>query len=269
MKIENNVFIITGAGSGIGRQLTLQMLEKKAKIAAIDINESFLNEIKVLAKDKIQNLSIHVVDISNKRLIEQLPNEILNYHGSIDAIVNNAGIIQPFKKFEELSYEFMEKIFNINFWGSVYMIKTFIPYLINRPEAYIVNVSSMGGFMPFPYQSIYGASKAALKLLTEALYAELKNSNIKVCIIFPGAIATDIAKNSGIEISSNNSNKLKYKPLSAEKAASQIINAIEKDKFNVYIGKDSKLMNVIYRINPKFAIDTITKQMSKLFQNKS
>lgn len=269
MKIENKVFVITGAGSGIGRQLTIQLLEKKAKVAAIDINKNFLEEIKISAKDKGDKLSLHVVDISNKSLVEKLPEDIINYHGNIDAIINNAGIIQPFKKFEELSYESMVRIFNINFWGAVYMIKTFMPYLRNRPEAYIVNISSMGGFIPFPYQSIYGASKAALKILSEALYSELKDSNIKVTIIFPGAITTDIAKNSGVEISNNNTNKSKLKPLTVHKAAQQIIKAIENDKFRVCIGKDSKIMDILYRINPKFAIDTITKQMAKIFQNKS
>jgi len=263
MKIENKVFVITGAGSGIGRYLSLQLLEKKAKVSAIDINQYSLNETKKMAGSKAENLSIHVADISNKEIIESLPEQILKYHGQIDAIINNAGIIQPFIDFKDLSYENMNNIFNVNFWGTIYMIKTFLPHLLNRPEAYIINVSSMGGFIPFPGQSIYSASKAAVKLLTEALYTELKKTNVRVTLVLPGAIDTNIVKNSGVEIPSISNQKYSFKPLSPEIAVREIIKAIEKEKFRICIGKDSKFIDILYRLNPLLAIKTIMKAMSK------
>ncbi|WP_252629481.1 SDR family oxidoreductase, partial [Enterobacter sp. JH539] len=90
--------------------------------------------------------------------------------------INNAGIIQPFVKIDQLGYEVVERVFNVNFYGTLYMTKTFLPHLLTRPEAHIVNVSSMGGFLPVPGQTIYGASKAAVKLFTEGLHSELADT---------------------------------------------------------------------------------------------
>ena len=117
----------------------------------------------------------------------------------------------------------------------------------------------MGGFFPFPGQTIYGASKAALKLFTEGLYAELLDTNVKVMVVFPGAVNTNITKNSNVNMVNNNSS---YKMLSANKAATEIIKGIEKNKFQLYVGGDSKIMHFLYNLNPKFAIKMIKKQMT-------
>jgi short-subunit dehydrogenase len=118
----------------------------------------------------------------------------------------------------------------------------------------------MGGFFPFPKQTIYGASKAALKLFTEGLYSELIDTNIKVMIVLPGAINTDIAKNSNVDIN----NARNYKMTSAKKAAKLIINGIKRNKFKLYIGNDSKIMNLLYNFNSRLAIKTISKKMKGL-----
>jgi short-subunit dehydrogenase len=97
-----------------------------------------------------------------------------------------------------LPYDAIERVLNVNLYGVIYMTKAFLPHLLTRPEAHIVNVSSMGGFFPVPGQSLYGASKAAVKLLTEGLYSELIDTNVRVTAVFPGAIATNISQNSGL-----------------------------------------------------------------------
>ena len=148
------------------------------------------------------------------------------------------------------------KVMNVNFYGPLKLVKLFLPSFLKRKEGHIVNVSSMGGFFPFPGQTVYGASKAALKLFTEGLYAELLNTNIKVTLVLSGAVNTNISKNSNVEIDSGNSN---YKMLSSKKAAEIIIKGIEKDKFKVYVGKDSKIMNLMYKFNDKKAIKLINK----------
>ena len=121
----------------------------------------------------------------------------------------------------------------------------------------------MGGFFPFPKQTIYGSSKAALKIFTEGLYAELSNTNIHVMIVLPGGMATNITTNSGLDMKMDSSSS-SYKMTTAEDAANQILKAIYKNKFKIFIGSDAKFMKFLYKLNSKKAIDFINKKMSKM-----
>ena len=265
MKVNNKTMVVTGAGSGMGRELTLQLIKKGAKVAMVDINAQGMTETAWLAGGL--NVSSHEINISNRASVEQLPESVIKIHGNIDGIVNNAGIIQPFVDVKDLDYERVERIMNINFYGTLYMIKSFLPHLLNRPEAHIANVSSMGGFIPFPGQTFYGASKAAVKLLTEGLYAELRNTNVGVTVIHPGAINTNIMSNSGVKTKAEEAGSKKSQgglALSAEKAAAVMIDAIEKNRFRVMIGKDARMLDILYRIHPQRAVNFIVKQMSKM-----
>ncbi|MDY0254516.1 MAG: SDR family NAD(P)-dependent oxidoreductase [Tenuifilaceae bacterium] len=153
--------------------------------------------------------------------------------------------------------------------GLAQRVKSFLPHFLKRPEAHILNVASMGGFLPVPGQSIYGAAKSAVKLFTEALYAELMNTNVHVTIVFPGAIATNITANSGIDIpksAEGDQKKSGMKTLPASEAAKQILDAMEKNKFRALIGSDAKFMDFIYRLSPKFATGFIAKKMAGLLK---
>jgi short-subunit dehydrogenase len=207
-------------------------------------------------------LFTRVVDLTDKKAVEQLAIEIIAKHGSIDGLINNAGIIQPFVKLNELGYEVIDRVFNVNFLGTLYMTKSFLPHFLSRPEAHIVNIASMGGFLPVPGQTIYCASKAAVKLLTEGLDAELTNTNVRVSIVFPGAMNTNIMANSGLGGSkASSAEKNSTTILSPAVAAEKIIKGIEQNKSRMLIGADSKMMDFLYRINPKFASRLIYKQM--------
>jgi len=262
MKVQNKVIIVTGGGSGMGRELVLHLLSKDAKVVAIDINETSLQETLALAGNKKDFLRTFTVDITDKSAIEKLLDDAITQFGFIDGIINNAGIIQPFTQVNELKYETIERVMNINFYGTLYMIKTFLPHLLTRPEAHVVNVASMGGFLPVPGQTIYGASKAAVKLLTEGLNSELANTNVKVTVIFPGAVNTNITKNSGLNMPQQPGTETKsMKTLSAARAAEIIINGIENNRYRVLVGKDARLMDLFYRFNPERAAKLITKKM--------
>ncbi|MBX3046662.1 MAG: SDR family oxidoreductase [Anaerolineales bacterium] len=264
MKIRDKVFVVTGGGSGIGRALTLALLQRGARVAAVDIKDATLNETAQLANSAA--LSTHILDISNKAQVDALLPEVQAKHGAVDGLVNNAGIIQPFVKLGDLDYAVIERVLNINLYGTIYMVKAFLPALLQRPEAHIVNVSSMGGFFPFPGQTLYGASKAAVKILTEGLYAELIGTNVGVTVIFPGAIATNITANSGLAVPGGDAEagSARIKPTSPEVAAQTIISAIEKNKLQAYIGNDAVMMNLFYKLNPRGAIHFIRKQMDSL-----
>jgi NAD(P)-dependent dehydrogenase (short-subunit alcohol dehydrogenase family) len=160
MKVHKKTIVVTGGGNGMGREMVLNLLRKGAKVAAVDMREDFLIETQNLAGSTACNLSLHVLNITDKTAVDHLLTEVIQHHGAVDGLINNAGIIQPFVKIVDLEFDAIEKVMNVNFYGSLYMIKAFLPHLLKRPEAHLVNVSSMGGFLPVPGQSVYGASKA-------------------------------------------------------------------------------------------------------------
>ena len=137
---------------------------------------------------------------------------------------------------------------------------------MERPEAHIANVSSMGGFLPVPGQTVYGATKAAVKLLSEGLSAELADTNVGVTVIMPGGVSTDITTNSGVEspIDPEEAEKSRIPTTSPSDAATAILDGVEQGDLYVYIGIDSKLMNVATRIAPRQASRLIQRQMKDL-----
>jgi short-subunit dehydrogenase len=265
MNIKDKTILVTGAGSGIGKEITLALLAKGARVAAVDMHDEALAKLVAAVGEQADHLSTHVANITDRAAIKKLPEAVIAKLGNIDGVMNVAGIIQPFVKVNDLEYDAIERVMNVNFFGTLYMTKTFLPYLLKRPEAHIVNISSMGGFLPVPGQSIYGASKAAVKLLTEGLYAELKDTNVHVSVVFPGATATNISENSGLKVPAGADTEAQNFPmLSAHDAAAIIVNGMEKNKLQIFTGKDSNMMNLLYRLNPKYATDLIAKQMKSL-----
>lgn len=267
MKVQNKVIVVTGGGAGMGRELVLSLLARGARVAALDMNEAALQETASLAGNYQNSLSLHVVNITDKQVVDALPEQIIQRHGSVDGIINNAGIIQPFVRLKDLDFAAVERVMNVNFYGLLYMTKAFLPHLLQRPEAHIVNTSSMGGFLPVPGQTIYGASKAAVKLMTEGLNSELLETNVRVSIVFPGAIGTNIAENSGVSIgniSTKEMEKAKHKTLTPKDAAKIIVDGMEANRYRILVGSDAKFMDFIYRLAPEFAAKFIFKQMKSL-----
>lgn len=260
MRVEGKVWVVTGAGSGMGRELALQLLQRHARVAAVDVSAEGLQETSALARAG-ERLSTHVVDITDRPAVESLPGAVVDAHGSVDGLVNNAGIIQPFVPVAELEYPVLQRVLDVNLMGALHMVKAFLPLLLERPEAHIANVSSMGGFFPFPGQTMYGASKAAVKLLTEGLYAELLGTRVHVSVIMPGAVATEIAAHSGVGAPGAESGSVRITP--PDKAARLMIQGIEKDRLHIYVGPDARLMSLAIRVAPRQAIRFVQKQMTK------
>lgn len=272
MKVQNKVIVVTGAGGGIGGELVRELLSRGASVAAVDLRDESLNKLRDSIDEKFSGkLTVHALNITDRKAVEKLPEIIIKEQGRVDGLINCAGIIQPFVKINELDYNAIDRVINVNFYGTLYMTKTFLPYLLKRDEAHIVNVSSMGGFLPVPGQSIYGASKAAVKLMTEGLYAELLNTSVHVSVVFPGATNTDITKNSDVgdkapSATEDDAKKMNIKMLSPDKASKIIIDGVEKNKPQIFTGNDSRLMNTLYRFNPVYATKLIAKQMQSLLK---
>lgn len=265
MKAKNKTIIVTGAGSGIGRELSLQLLQKGSNVVGIDINNEALAETQKIANVDDSRFKYFKLDITDNAKVYDILSKAINHFGTIDGIINNAGIIQKFIPINELSIEDINRVMNVNFYGTVYMTKALLPHLLKLPEAHVVNVSSMGGFIPFPTQTIYGAAKAAVKIFTEGLHIELKNTAVNVTVVHPGAVRTNITLNSGMkqpQIDVETTPK-KGTGLSPSKAASIIIRAMERNKYRVTVGKDAAILDLLYRVNPRFASNFIGKMMKK------
>jgi len=268
MQLLNKTILVTGAGSGIGRELSLQLLQKNIKVVGIDINYDALLETQKLAFADSSTFKPFVLDITDNQKVIECINAAITHFGALDGIINNAGIIQKFIPVNEMNLEDIHRVMNVNFYGTVYLTKAILPHLLTRPEAHIINISSMGGFMPFPRQTIYGATKAAVKIFTEGLYAELKDTNVRVTVVHPGAIATNITANSGLGIPKLQGSEQETKlALPAAKAAEKIIDAISRNKYRVTVGKDALFLDILYRLFPQFATNFIGKMMKKTLKD--
>jgi NAD(P)-dependent dehydrogenase (short-subunit alcohol dehydrogenase family) len=278
MKVNGKVVVVTGAGSGIGRELVLRLLAKGARVAAVDISPDSLEQTAAIASDYQDRLALFVANVADRPRVESLPEQVMAQFGVVDAVINNAGIIQPFCRLNDLDYPTLERVLNVNLFGTLYFIKAFLPRLLERPEAHIVNVSSMGGFVPVPGQTIYGAAKAAVKLLSEGLASELLHTRVRVTVVFPGAVATNIMKNSGLmppgagnatdgRDTTNPKDRKGSKalqPLPADRAAITIVEGMERNRLRVFVGRDAALMDKLYRLSPGFAGRTIARAMGGL-----
>ncbi len=266
MQVDGKVIVVTGAGNGVGRAVALEALRRGARVAGVDVSAAGLEETANLAADR-ERFSTHVVDITDKAAVAALPAAVVARFGAVDGLVHLAAIIQPFVKVKDLDDAAIERVINVNWWGTVNLSRAFLPVLLERPEGHIVNTSSMGGFIPVPGQTIYGASKAAVKLFTEGLNAECRGTRVHVTVVLPGGMATNMPANSGVSIAlpaGADAEKLAKNLTTAESAANQILDGMAKNKYRVIVGRDAKTMDLFYRVNPSGASALIARQMKSL-----
>ncbi len=263
MDLKGKTFIVTGAGSGMGREITLALLKKGARVAGCDVNEKGLHETAELANDP-DTLKTWVLDVTDAEKTAAFPARVKADFGALHGVVNNAGIIQRFVPVSDLNDREIRRLMEVNFFGALGLTRAALPILLEAEEAAVVNVSSMGGFLPVPGQGMYGASKAAVKLFTEALRGELRGTRVRVGVVFPGAVATNIA--SGM-FDGKGADMLKNSPVrmtAPDKAAQIIVRGIEKGKARIFVGRDAKMMDILYRIMPVKAVDVMAKRINAM-----
>lgn len=270
MQISGKVFAVTGGGNGIGREVVLGLVAKGARVAALDLNEEGLAETVKLAGANGDRISTHVVNVTDRKAVEKLPAAIIKEHGQVDGLLNIAGIIQKFVPVMQLDWDQIERVIDVNLYGVLNTCKAFLPELVKRPEAALVNVASMGAYAPVPGQGVYGATKAAVAQLSRALHSELMETGVQVTGVFPGAIGTNISINSGImteeqakQMAASAGDQARKTTAPAE-AGRQIIEAVEKGSYEIFIGGDAKAMSRLSRLNQKNAAGLIYKNMKDL-----
>ncbi len=255
MDLNNKVVAITGANSGIGLQLTQQCLGKGAKVAASDLNTDALD---TLANKHADSLLIQSLNVTDRTGMEQWHSHIVQHFGHCDVLINNAGVSLSSLATQQSRDDF-EWLMNINFWGVVNGVEAFIPTLLKRPEASLVNLSSIFGIIGVPSQSAYNASKFAVRGYSEAMRQELADSTVQVLTVHPGGVKTNIVRN-GRHYSDTDGSATDMETMAAQfermarttaaDAASQIIHAIEQRQCRLLIGGDARLMDRLQRLFP-------------------
>ena len=256
MKFKGKKVLITGAASGIGKSLAEEFANEGSILILSDIDslklKDFVKELKSNGVDAF-GYEVNVSDYNN---MTDFGSSVLREHNYIDVLINNAGI-NLMDTVENGDINEFKNLMAINFWGVVYGVNIFLPTLIQRDEAYIVNISSILGLMSLPGQAAYNSSKAAVKAYTEALKMELADSSINVSSVHPGGIKTDIAVNA--RIGSNISEETKIRLIkqfdklsytTSKSASRNIIKGMKKRKRRIIIGIDAKIADILIRVFP-------------------
>jgi short-subunit dehydrogenase len=257
-EIRGAVAVVTGAASGIGRALAVDLARGGAQLALADVNSSGLEETRKLLGDAVART--YAVDVSQASAVEDLANRVQQDFGRAQLLVNNAGVAL-LGTLAEVSLEDMEWLVQINLWGVIYGCKFFLPMLQREPDAHIVNVSSIFGLIGPPGQTAYAASKFAVRGFSESLREELRaTSAIKVTSVHPAGIATPIAHNAragrSITAAARQEAEEYFKKvavISPEEASRAIMKGILGNKNRVLIGRDAYRIDRIQRLFPSRA----------------
>ena len=265
MELSGKVFAVTGGGNGIGREVVLELLRRDASVAALDLRSDSLAETAAIASAGDRLVTI-AVDVTDRAAVAALPEQVVDALGTVDGLINVAGIIQPFVPLADLEFTDIERVIDVNLYGTLNTVKAFLPVLMTRPSAYVVNTSSMGAFLPVPGQTIYGASKAAVKLMTEGLYAELLETPIQVSVVMPGAVGTEISSNSGVAVPGGAAaaEESSMPVTAADEAARIILDGMQDGDLHIFVGRDSRTMNIAMRVSPRRAIGLIQRRMKSI-----
>ncbi|MEH6516079.1 MAG: SDR family NAD(P)-dependent oxidoreductase [Halioglobus sp.] len=246
--------VITGAGSGIGRALALNLNSAGCELWLSDINQSGLDEtIAAMANSEVPAHTA-ILNVADKTAMHAYAQEIADQQGHVDVVINNAGVALG-SSVADMEYDDFEWLMGINFWGVVYGTKAFLPLLSKSAAGHLINISSVLGIVAIPGHSAYNAAKFAVRGFTETLRQETAGSNIHVCCVHPGGIKTNIARNSrGGELIISADERArefdKFARTTAESAAAQILRAAQKRKKKLLIGADAHFISIISRLFP-------------------
>ena len=252
--LNGKIAVVTGAGSGIGRELALQLNQAGCRLHISDISpDGLAGTVGLLPRQDVPAES-HILDVADKAAVHAWAERIGEVDGHVDVVINNAGVALM-SKVEDMRYDDIEWLMGINFWGVVYGTQAFLPLLRLASQGHLVNISSVFGLIGVPTQSAYNAAKFAVRGYTEALRQEMAGSNVHVCCVHPGGIKTNIARaarSSDTKTSADERAEAFEKAAGtpASDAAKQIINAIEQRRPRLLIGKDALLISFVTRLFP-------------------
>jgi NADP-dependent 3-hydroxy acid dehydrogenase YdfG len=251
--VSDRVAVVTGAASGIGRALGRALAERGAHVALADIDAGGLAETAAALGGLGRHVSTHVVDVGDRDAMAALPQAVLAAHGHVHVLVNNAGVALD-GTFEQLPLDDIAWLLDVNLWGVIHGCTFFLPHLRREPEAHIVNISSVFGIVGMPENSIYCASKFAVRGLSESLMVELAGSTVGITCVHPGGVKTNITRRARLRDESRRevmvSEFEKVARMTPERAAAHIVRAIERGSPRLRLGPETYLLDWAKRLAP-------------------
>jgi short-subunit dehydrogenase len=250
--LSDKVVVVTGAAGGIGEALARGLSAKGAHLALVDLDEARLVDVANDLERNGQRVSTHLADVGDRKRMEALPGEVVAEHGCVDVLINNAGVSVG-AMFADHSIEDTEWLLQINLMGVIYGCKFFLPELLKRERAHIVNLSSMFGIFSMPGQAIYSTSKAGVRAFTEALWTELDGTSVHLTSVHPGGIRTDVIRSARGMRAEDKARAVELQErfgMPVQRAAAKIIRGIENDRRRVLIGVDASIGVFLKRLFP-------------------
>lgn len=253
-KYEHQVAVITGAASGIGKSIALQLAAQGCNLALADRDIDGLEQLKIEILEMQVDCYIAQLDVADNQAQICFANDVFAHFGRVDMLFNNAGV-SLIDSVENQSIDDFQWLMNINFWGVVYGTNAFLVHLKSSPKAHIVNVSSLFGLLSLPLQSAYNSSKFAVRGFTEALKMEMAGTNVHVHCVHPGGIKTNITNSAKIATKLVPKSQIlsdfeKQAKTTSEQAATIILEGLEQNKRRILVGKDAKILDKISRWFP-------------------
>lgn len=256
-RLQEKVVVITGAGSGIGRALSVEAAGLGCALALADKNPEALEQTMIAVNGVSPHVSGHLVDVASQEAIHDFARSVVDTHKVVDILINNAGVLLC-ETVEDVSLEEFQWLMSVNFWSVVNVTKSFLPILKERQEAHIVNMSSVAGLVTTPCNGPYAISKAAVKAFTETLNQELRGTGIGVSCVLAGGVKTNIFKSAPKFRSSTSGMTSEQCAIwyetaaktTPEQAARTIIKGIQRNKSRILIGADARMIDLLCRIAP-------------------
>jgi len=247
------VAVVTGAGSGIGRALALELVRRGARVAISDVDATGLAETEQLVAAAGGEVRSDHLDVTERERVLTYAADLVEHFGAVHQIYNNAGVAFT-GDIEAMDFKHLERVMDVDYWGVVNGTKAFLPHLIASGDGHVVNISSVFGIISVPTQGAYNAAKFAVRGFTEALRMEMisRGRPVKVTCVHPGGIRTNVARNAG-QVDSLDHDSLatsfdKVARTSPRRAAEVILNGVEKGKARVLIGADARVIDLVARV---------------------
>lgn len=256
-KFKNKVSVITGAGSGIGRGLALELAGQGARLALSDVDMKALEYTETLIHNEFPNSDVkcYLLDVSSRDAVLAHAEQVLSDFGSVQFLFNNAGVAL-FASIKNMTFEELDWVLGINLYGVIYGTKAFLPSMLEKEEGHIVNISSILGLFATPASSAYSTSKFAVRGFTETLARELEGTNVFASCVHPGGIKTNISAGGRMgsragkyeqQCIDNASLHLRTEP---RDLAVEILKGVQRGKRRILAGDSAKLADLISRLLP-------------------
>ena len=274
--LVDKVVVITGAASGIGRALAVDVARRGSKVAISDIDDAGLAETVDLVRTAgAREVRSDRLDVADRAAFAAYAEAVAEHFGRVDVVVNNAGVALV-GDVEDLEYGDMDWIMAINFWGVVHGTKEFLPHLIASGDGHVVNLSSLFGLVSMPGQSMYNATKYAVRGMTEALREEMLIAGhpVGVTAVHPGGIKTAIARNARVSAKEDKEQTAhlfdeKLARMTPERAAEIIVNGILKNRARVLVGIDAHAVHHLAKLLGSRYQDVVARTSKRVLPDRS